>query len=96
MIVNYQTSSALALNIYLFVMTNAFFVDTFFIADFLKFTKLVGASDEMDITTLNIRRLMNTIVPASDLEDLYTQGYEHTKKFIQDKELVSKHYYESD
>ena len=54
---------------------------------------MVGASDEMDITTLNIRRLLNTIVPASDLEDLYTQGYEHTRKFIQNKELISKHYY---
>ena len=54
---------------------------------------MVGGSDEIYITTLNIRRLLNAAVPASDLEDLYTQGYEHTKKFIQDKDLISMHYY---
>ena len=49
----------------------------------------------MDITTLNIKRLMNTIVPASDLEDLYAQGYQHTKVFIDNKVLLKNHYYDS-
>ncbi len=54
------------------------------------------AGQEMEMSAPNVRRLMNTFKPSSDLDGLYQQGYDLTQSYIDDAEKIGRHFYDDD
>ena len=49
------------------------------------------AGQEMEMSAPNVRRLMNTFRPSSDLDALFKQGYDLTHAYINDTAKISRH-----
>ena len=54
--------------------------------------KATIAEQEVEPSVINVQRLWNAFKPASDLESLYRQGYDLTKRYIDDDEKMAMHH----
>ena len=54
--------------------------------------KATISEQEVEPSVINAQRLWNAFRPASDLESLYRQGYDLTKRYIDDDAKMAMHH----
>lgn len=47
--------------------------------------------EEVEVSTMNVKRLLKTFLPAEDLEILYKEGYDNTKAYLE-SESIKNHF----